>query len=158
MTPEEFNRIKEAEKEHLRKLKALRQALHTLRRQQSINHTLAEMTDSSEDVLQTHEEMVERLALETAQAEARLEIALEATEEEATEEADPAALENFTAEQRARDLLRQIKLEVQGPDVDRPPSPDAQTTDAGPATDSVQGKKSAEEPLPEKTIGRMRTS
>ena len=43
MTPEEYEKFKEAEKEHLRKLKALKQKTRQLRRQQSVNQALDNM-------------------------------------------------------------------------------------------------------------------
>ena len=79
MTPEEYKRIKEDEKEHLRALKKLKQTARLLERRKSVNQALGNMVGGSKDALGTHEEMLDKLTLETAQQEARLEIALENT-------------------------------------------------------------------------------
>ena len=79
MTPEERERFKEAEKEHLRALKKLKEAARQTRRRASVNQALANMAGAlgQEDSLDVHDEMLDKLALDTARKEARMEIALE---------------------------------------------------------------------------------
>ena len=89
MTPEEYQRIKEAEKEHLRKLQLLKKKLREVERQKSVSKALENMTKApGDDILQTHDEMIDRLAMDTVQQEARLEMALTEAEKESLEEED----------------------------------------------------------------------
>ena len=119
MTPEEYQRLKEAEKEHLRQLKELKQTARTLERRNEIARTLGDMVSLSRDALDTQERMVEQLAQETARQEARLELALEA---QAEREADAEAQQQLDAAEeelttlRARQLLRQLKQQMGVPD------------------------------------------
>jgi len=164
MSPEEFNRIKEAEKEHLRALKKLKQAVRQLERQRSVTQAVQEMNRTRNDVLDTHEEMVEKLALDTARQEARLEIALEANAAR-PDSAPEAAFEEDLQKARAQALIRQLKLEMGTPDTLKekasavaPPEKTVGKTigrthdEVAHAPDPIQ----APEPLPEKTIGRMK--
>lgn len=160
MTPEEYQRIKDAEKEHLRSLKKLKKAVRDLERSKSIANSVTRMSSTSESALETHQEMVDKLALETAHQEARLEIALESAEQKAQQAANAEELERMDAElarERARSIVDDIRTEMEaGVDpslteeaVDPRKDPDA----AGGALDA-QGDDHAK--LPEKTIGRMR--
>ena len=91
MTPEEYERIKEAEKEHLRKLKQLKQQVRDLERKKKVADALDDMVKApGEDILGTHEEMMGKLQEETALREARLEIALEEQGLDAATPAEPA--------------------------------------------------------------------
>ena len=156
MTPEEYQRIKEAEREHLRKLKALKQTVRRLERQKKLNQALENITGGRERVLDTHEEMMEKLAMEAALSEARLEMALEA-EQAVTEAEARAALEEDLQKARARELIRQIKLEGGLPQ--GAPDPPARPTKTPPAPAKASSKPEAAPPpqgLPEKTIGRMK--
>ena len=168
MTPEEFNRIKEAEKAHLRKLKALKQAAGRLERQKSIAQALGSMTQEAQQKLEANQNTVEQLAWETAQQEARLEIALETAREaegasarnEHTPEQDLAQAEEAMRRARAEELVRQIK---EGIGMDAPTS-DASTSDGRPSPEpgrtaqDVRPDRDTRDPgetLPDKTIGRM---
>ncbi|WP_456427755.1 hypothetical protein [Rhodocaloribacter sp.] len=156
MTPEEYQRIKEAEKEHLRKLKALKRTVRRLERQKKLNQALENITGGRERVLDTHEEMMEQLAMETALSEARLEMALEA-EQAVTEAEARAAMEEDLQKARARELIRRIKLEVgsseAAPD---PPSRRAKTSPAEAPAEPEPDAPAPPQGLPEKTIGRMK--
>lgn len=166
MSPEEFNRIKEAEKEHLRKLKALKQAAGRLERQRSIAQALGNMTQEAEQKLEANRSTVEKLAWETAQQEARLELALEAAQEDPHAGAETAADAQHEMEQadealrqaRAQEIVRQIKhgagLGESSPDVQ--PS-DVQTSQAADPDVQPPEHRSGSFPsaLPEKTLGRM---
>lgn len=180
MSPEEYQRIKEAEKEHLRKLKELKSAVRLLRRRNSVNQALGDMATGPQAARDVHDEMVEKLAIETAQKEARMEIALENAKAEEVASAQQQSTEAFEEEmlkERAKSLLRQIKLEmgtpmeeasapsssaapkerIATPEVPRAdktlgrPAPAAQRDRDQPAKESP-----ADAELPEKTIGRMK--
>lgn len=167
MSPEEYQRIKEAEKEHLRKLKQLKEAVRTFERQKSVNQALEQMSSANRDALDTQAEMVEKLALDTAQHEARLDMALEARadEETAAERAEAAErLEEEARQARARDLIRQMKAELgmgsgtrertTGGDPSRAPAAPERAEET-PAAGRPENPTGAPAPRPEKTIGRM---
>jgi len=180
MTPEEYQRVKEAEKEHLRKLKELKSAVRLLRRRNSVNRALGDMATGPQAARDVHDEMVEKLAIETAQKEARMEIALENAQLEGAENAattptrSAEELEEEMLKERAQSLLRQIKLEM-GTPTDEPAAPASATTPKEriatpevPKADKTIGRPSsaakpaqakespAEVEAPEKTIGRMK--
>ncbi|MBT8401779.1 MAG: hypothetical protein KJO98_14970 [Rhodothermia bacterium] len=159
MTPEEYQRIKDAEKEHLRALKKLKRAVRDLERSKSIANSVTRMSTTSETALETHQEMVDKLALETAHQEARLEVAMESADQKAREAANAEELERLDAElarERARSIVEDIRSEMEA-------GVDSQEADArvGPAGESraqtgADATGEDEAALPEKTIGRMR--
>ncbi|QXD16956.1 hypothetical protein GQ464_008485 [Rhodocaloribacter litoris] len=178
MTPEEYQRIKEAEKEHLRKLRELKRKVRELERLKKVNQALSDVTGGAASVLDTHREMIEKLAMETALSEARLELALEAEQEAAPASAeDPASnetLEEALQKARAQELIRQMKLEVTSSADEtpaRPPAgktigamdpgtgqraPGAETTTPPAAPEKPADPPAGPDPLPDKTIGRMK--
>lgn len=83
MTPEEYQQFKNAEKAHLRKLRELKRAVRKLERQKDTQASLENVSRTVEDALDTHQEMMDRLTLETSRLEARLEIAQEIAVESA---------------------------------------------------------------------------
>lgn len=177
MTPEEFERFKSAEKEHLKKLRELKRAVRVLDRQRKIQDALTEMTEASSDVLQTQADMVERLAIETAEQEARLEIALDSAGE--TIKAPDEALEEELRQARARALVEklrdgELRVDTEGNltgDEARKsahprggsinPTTASRTTAGAAPPKSPQAARSGEadqkspDQRPEKTIGRM---
>ncbi len=160
MTPEEYQRIKDAEKEHLRALKKLKKAVRDLERSKSIANSVTRMSSTSESALETHQEMVDKLALETAHQEARLEIALEGAADKAKQAANAEELERMDAElarERAKSIVEDLRSEMEAGVDPRTgsaatdPLPDAPSS--RPTTDASDEDESV---LPEKTIGRMR--
>ncbi len=156
MTPEEYERIKEAEKEHLRALKKLKKAVRDLERSKSIAHSVTKMSSTSRTALETHEEMVDKLALETAQHEARLEVALESAGERVRELDTMEQLQKADADlqkERAKDLVEQLRNEMAVPDK-AAPAPQPASAEHDPTEEPDE--EDSQGPLPEKTIGRMR--
>lgn len=164
MTREEYERIKEAEKEHLRKLKQLKQAAQGLERQQRLNQALGAIS-SAHDALARNDELVDELTRETAQHEARLEIALEAAETLETERQaagqTPEALDDELVAIKAQQLLRQLKQELDAPPgtsrsnaTEKPQM--ASPTSSPKAAPKEVSDTSPDTPLPDKTIGRMK--
>lgn len=157
MTPEEYERYKEAEKEHLRKLRKLKQAVRDLERQKTVTRAVEGITEEPRRLLDEQQELVERVSMEAARSEARLEIALEAAEAKAPAEREPtvspAEADEVVRRARARELVRQMR-EGEGPE----PAPPASREE--PQAARRAAKADAEEsdppPLPEKTIGRMK--
>lgn len=108
MTPEEYQRLKDVEKEHLKKLKELKQAVRVLERQKKIQSELAKMSRASDDALQAQSEAVERLAMETALHEARLDVAMDSAEPPEPAPRDDA-LETELRTARAQALVERMK-------------------------------------------------
>ncbi len=136
MTPEEYKRIKEAEKEHLLALKKLKTQLRQVKQQNSVAEAMKNIENApGDEIARTHEEMVDRLAMETIQGEARLEVALsdsgeiedettagsvveentvEGTAHESIEDQEQKIVQSDAELQklRAQELVRQVKLQM----------------------------------------------
>lgn len=146
MTPEEYQRLKEAEKEHLRSLRKLKQAVQAAQRQQKLTDAVRKAVISPMDALENHDALVQELALETARNEARLDVALESVSGGQTE-AERVEDEEAMRKARAAQLVRQLRGQVEG--ASKPAA-----TDSKPGTESTE--MAPPPPLPEKTIGRMK--
>ena len=110
MTPEEFQRYKEAEKAHLRKLKELKKAVHTLERQKSMRSAVEKIAEG-QDLLEKQKDLVDELALDTARHEARLDMALDSeVDAETAEKAE--LMEEELQRERAQALVKQLKREM----------------------------------------------
>ncbi|GAB5519491.1 MAG: hypothetical protein RhofKO_17420 [Rhodothermales bacterium] len=164
MTPEEFERLKEAEKAHLRKLKALKQAARQSRHQRSIGGALGNLASSS-NLLDENDALVNQLNQDAVMGEARLDVALEnmdAREDERQQAAQRAQFEADQKRQRADDLITQMKRQMGLID---DPAPTPASTAPDPIEKTV-GKRqappatpaSSPDPIPDKTIGRRRRS
>lgn len=151
MTPEEFDRIKKAEKEHLRKLKKLKEAHRQLERQKKMTDAVSELTTSMREKLDVHDDMMNRIGMDSALSEARLEMALESSEK-AEFEAQEWKDEQDLTKERAKKLVRQMKAagDVTAVDSERDVAP----TSSDKAKSSAKDDSDSE--LPEKTIGRMK--
>lgn len=178
MTPEEYQRFKNAEKEHLKKLKELKKAVQVLERQKNIQSELEKMSRASDDALQAQSEAVERLALETAHQEARLEVAMDSVESASSSVSDEA-LEDELRSARAQTLIERLKQSMEdedeiGADAAVPeaarsaPSKMKETVSANASADAPETNRQKDERTaggapanpttegrPEKTIGRM---
>jgi alanyl-tRNA synthetase len=162
VTSEEFERYKEAEKEHLRKLKELKQALHGLEQRRAATSALNEMASSSREALDRNAELVERLAIDTAVAEARLDLAL--ARSESPESVPPAPdPDEEMQKMRAAALVRQLKEEIgeeaggeSAASGTRPAELSQDSTHERETTTPPAAGKEQTDPLPEKTIGRMK--
>jgi hypothetical protein len=113
MTPEEFERLKEAEKVHLRKLRALKQQHRHAQRKKGLLDALKGIVRP--DLDDVHDEMLDKLTMKNIESEARFEIALEnasltddALESAAREEAEREVLQKAQAEA----LVRRMKAEA----------------------------------------------
>jgi len=143
MTPEEFERIKAQEKAHLREVQRLK-ALH---RESSftgkITQALRSVFPSSESSA-TYDEMMGRLHRETAEAEARLDLAREGSQAGSTPQ-DEAAL----SAERARKLVEDMKR------MGTPPTPpEAQVSRTLGRTPQPESPPALPSSLPPRTIGR----
>ncbi len=154
MTPEEYERLKEAEKEHLRKMRRLKQAVHELERQKKVSKAVRDMTEEPRRLLDEQEELVDQIAMEAAQSEARLDIALEAADAKAVAEPErisPEEADEVIRRERARELVRRMQAEDASA-----PAASAETPAKESAPKSADGEQAPPPPRPEKTIGRMK--
>ena len=154
MTPEEFNRLKEEEKAHLRQLRDLKQKHREVQQKASILGALRGMRNP--DLEADTEAQTDALLRSAITQEARLDLALEGEAERATQAADREAMRQAAA----AELVRQMKADG-GATADEaparpgsastaartigrtPPEPDA--PDAPPAT---RGAKTLGRPKP----------
>lgn len=166
MTEEEFEKIKEAEKEKLRAQKKLRKLKRALRRKQTIRSAVQRMAEGAQSVLSRSTELMEKLTSETARQQARLEVAMDVIEEDPDLETD-ADVNAYEAERkaaRAKELIRQMKqsgpsnperTRSSGQSSSSSNTKSGDKTSSG-ATDSGTTSSTPDDDLPEKTIGRMR--
>lgn len=173
MTPEEYNRIKEAEKEHLRKLKELKTQLRKVKQQNKVAEAMKNIANApGDDINQTHSEMIDRLAMETIQEEVRLEMALSEVDDEQASSLQETAEEQQQILQsdaelkklRAQELVRQIKLQMGVADAEKKQNRGSAVIEREDAENAseVTGKEKGKTldstspgELPEKTIGRI---
>ncbi len=159
MTPEEYERFKEAEKIHLRKLKEIKKVHAQMQRKSQVTRAVTDMASGIEDLFSEHEEMVYRLQADAAGSEARLDVALDSldTNDSTLEALDAATLEADQELRRARakELIRQMKGDVAGPDSGRT-STQASSSQSNESAGGATPKESSSSDLPEKTIGRMK--
>ncbi|NBC00052.1 MAG: hypothetical protein GVY15_04250 [Bacteroidetes bacterium] len=170
MTNEEFERIKEEEKAHLRELRKLRHMAKQLRAKRSVQAALERMLHGSREVLDTHDEMVRRLAVETARHEARLDHALASSApppDEAPAEDDPLeSLDDTLLRARARQLLDRMTAAAaedngdtaatERPEAAASDRPSADSADSAPSTSQRSADQQDDRPAPRKTLGRPR--
>jgi hypothetical protein len=142
MTDEEFERLKEAEKQHLREKKRMRKTLEALKRRNRAEGLLQKMKHGAQRLLQETETLVDTLRSQGARNEARLEVAVE--DQEPVDDLQEA--EEELREERAESLVRQYKAATGS--VSRSAEEEQEASDAAPS--SPDG--------PDKTIGRMRTA
>jgi len=179
MTEEEFNKIKEAEKQRLRAEKRLQQLKRAAKRQGQAASLVRKMKQTGSSLLRDTGSLVDSLSSQIAKSQARLEIALD--DAETGTDSGEADLDAYEAEQeakqreaRARELVRQMK-DARGRTTGRKTSitkgaENASGSDASSKADassepkaderstgeSSTGGSDADDKLPEKTIGRMR--
>ncbi len=94
MTPEEYERFKEAEKAHLRQLRELKKTHEQLSRKARISQAVTDMTEGVRSLFNEHEEMMARLERDTFESEARLDVALDHIEAEGTVPEEPEAVDS----------------------------------------------------------------
>lgn len=170
MTNEEFERLKAAEKEHLRAKKKLQDTLKSLRRNQQVRGAVDRLARSAQSALDRASDLIGQLTSETAHDEARLEMALDDELRDADAPADPD-VEAYEAKQdadRAHDLVRKMKQVQRVPPPPVPSKPSGRTGRSKKTSDKTSGRatssaddrstssSSTDDDLPDKTIGRMR--
>jgi len=143
MTDEEFERLKAAEKEHLRAQKRLRTTLDAVKRRTQSQRVVQRMKRGAERLLGETESLVDTLRQAVARGTARLETALD---DASSPDVSLDEAEEVLRDERAEALLRRYKAAQSttgrsSSAAEPPDEPDSDSTPDG----------------PEKTIGRMRT-
>lgn len=149
MDRDEFERLKNEEKAHLRKVRALKQQLREANRKKGLLNALEGLDTSGLD--STHEEMLQKLTQRNITSEARFELAMDTLDDAAKQEAareEMARLEADRKKSDAADLVRQMKAQMLG---DAAEHVEAQQGDA--ATDAASAEQEDQPEAPTKTIG-----
>ncbi|PEN06200.1 hypothetical protein CRI93_10255 [Longimonas halophila] len=164
MTDDEFNRIKDAEKQHLRAKRTLRRLQNALREQKEAGRgTVARMTERIQALFNDHRSALDALQWDTARLEARLDALRDtltgASADTDARNSDPresdgpgdddvsddeATLRMHRAERLVDDLRTQL-------DTDAPDAP----RDSSSSTNDSSESAPPDDGLPEKTIGRV---
>lgn len=179
MTPEEFERLKEEEKRHLREMRALKQQYREAQRKTGLLDALRGIVNPEAEA--THEEMLDRLTRTNVEHEARFEVAMEnagLTEDAAARRAQEEADREATRKAEADALVRQMKQQMgdpiggasgvapasssepsraEGRTIGRVPPP-AEGTPPGEAPGGAPNRQPVEEPRGPKSIGRARNA
>lgn len=150
MKREEFERLKEEEKKHLRDIRDLKQKLKAAQRIQRIGKALNEIEHAGE--LEGFDISLEEVQRKAAEQEARLDLAVDSTGLIDPVEIQPID-EDALQKARAAEFIKRMKVSIEDP------GNRAETAKAG-APDQPQERKASEradEPQVdfEKTIGRM---
>lgn len=77
MDRDEFERLKQAEKEHLRTKKQLKRTLHTLKRKRRIQNAVTSMAQRANALLRENESLVSSVSADAARTAARMDLALD---------------------------------------------------------------------------------
>jgi len=141
MTDEEFQRIKEAEKERLRTQKRLRATLESLKQRNEVQSVVRRMSQGAKRLLKQTEAFTDTVASQAARQAARLEVA---TSEDPGDDLSTEEAEETLRDERAEAIVRRLKEEER-----RRPAP--ATTES--ASSDVSENRT--EDGPDKTIGRM---
>lgn len=148
MNRDEIERLKEEEKAHLRKVRALKQQLREANRKKGLLGALKGLDTSGLDT--THEEMLRKVTEQNVTAEARFELAMEALDEAEKQEVARQEMARIEAEQQksaAADLVRQMKTEMLGDAAEHVEAQRGETSSEGtPPADEMRH-------APAKTIG-----
>jgi len=156
MNREEIDRLKEAEKAHLLKVRSLKAQLKDAQRQRGVVDALRAMDTSGLD--EEFDRALRDVEQQNVSAEARYEMAVDALDQAADRERARLELERFEAEQRsaaAADLVSRLRAEIESGGTT---PPQAAGGSSGEQKAGVDAKENAPDPEDQaKTIGRPRS-
>ncbi|MFV1980393.1 MAG: hypothetical protein ACC655_04500, partial [Rhodothermia bacterium] len=111
MKREDFERLKEEEKAHLREIQKLKRRLREAERVRSIGKALSDVESAgSMDQL---DEALKKVKLEALEGEAKLDIALDSSlEATGALKSDPAEMEAELSKARAAELVKHMKISM----------------------------------------------
>lgn len=138
MSPEEFERLKNEEKAHLRQLRDLKAQQRDAQRKVQIANAVTGMRNPELEA--STDALTDRLMRDAAFHEARMDLAVESSQGAAEAAAQTVADREALRQAEAAALVAQLKAGMGGPAAGAP------ATDASPAADAPA--------LPPKTIGR----
>lgn len=141
MTDDEFQRIKEAEKERLRTQKRMRATLESLKQRNEVQSVVRRMSRGAKRLLEQTEAFADTVASQAARQAARLEVA---TSEDTGDDVSMEEAEETLRDQRAEAIVRRLKKEERR----RQASATEESTSPDPDEDRTEDG-------PDKTIGRM---
>jgi len=167
MDRDEFERIKQEEKEHLRTKKRMEKTLSHLRRRRRIGDAVSAMARSASALLRENDALVRTLSLDAARSQARLDLAIDDIDRvEAVEYPDtpsdlpPGRSESRSAddeddvESRAEQIVQQMKMAT-GPQHRHPEGERRRTARKRPShpaeTESARRAQESEDSTDEKT-------
>lgn len=152
MTDEEYERLKEAEKSHLRAKQRLQATLDQLKQRNDVQGVLRRMKQGAQRVLSETESLVHRLRRAVAEREARFEVALD---DEWAEDQDLHEAEEALREERAEELVRRMKAEETRTATRPGPSDGEDDATDSSVSEEEAGTSDSPPAGPDKTIGRM---
>ena len=152
MTDEEFQRLKEEEKKHLRAKKRLQRTLKALKQRNEAQGVVQRMKRGAARVLDETESLVDSLRRAVAQDQARFEAMLD---DEMTEAEDLHEAEEALREERAEALVRRMKAEEEMSSRSRPSISEDDEASDGQSEDAPTQDGPDNTDGPDKTIGRM---
>jgi len=152
MTDEEFQRLKEEEKKHLRAKKRLQRTLKALKQRNEAQGVVQRMKRGAARLLDETESLVDSLRRAVAQDQARFEVALD---DEMTEAEDLHEAEEALREERAEALVRRMKAEEEMSSRSRPSISEDDEASEGQPEDAPTQDGPDNTDGPDKTIGRM---
>lgn len=167
MKREDYERLKETEKAHLREIQKLKQRLREAERRRSIGKALHDAEAAGET--EAFDEALTRVQLEAAEEQAKLDLAIDSTEETSSsvEVPDPSEIEAELTKARAAELVRHMKISMGMQESDEvTPAGDetGRQKSVGKSTKDDDPEPEPEAPAPErpetdvsKTIGRMKS-
>lgn len=148
MTDEEFQRLKETEKKHLRAKKRLQATLKRLKQRNEVQGVVQRMKQGARRLLDETESLVDRLRRAVAEREARFEVALD---DSVGGGEDLYEAEETLRDERAEQLVREMKRDAADSSPARPST--TLTGEEGPDSETEADDTYPEGP--DKTIGRM---
>lgn len=148
MKDEEFERIKEAEKERLRVQKRLRNTIESLKRRNEVQQVVRRMSQGAKRLLDKTEAFAEEVASQAARHAARLEVA---ADEELGTDSSLSEDEESLREERAAAVVHLLKTE------EEPRAASDSSTSSARSGEEAASDEADEEAsdVPDKTIGRM---
>lgn len=155
MKREDFERLKEKEKAHLRDIRKLKRRLHEAERVRSIGKALNDIESAGS--MDEIDEALRRVQLEALEGESRLDIALQSNQDsEQTQKPDLAEMEAELSKAKAAELVKHMKLSMGLQDRDSKPTSSSVSSRG---SISAQGPESSDvvdlDRSAPKTIGRM---
>lgn len=106
----ERERLKEEYKAHYRKMRETKERYSRAKKTQNIAHALKDMDKSQ--MLESFDDFLYSVKHKLASVEARLDVAMESLVDEKSAEVEEQELDEEMTKEKAKDTLRQVKMEM----------------------------------------------